>query len=449
MPSHEEDDSKVPLVQGINIFLSIVTTLAVGGRVWLNLITLRTFRLDDELAKPICCAACFVELNQIHRSFWLWRGSPATHNQFAYPTLDTYIWSFVFSKMAFAVYFMRIFPQRIHKRVNMGLLVFLLMQGITETVVCQVMCVPRAKMFLPDSPGNCLDTIKFYYASFTLKFGSDIVLFVQPIPTLYRIRMAWPKKMGILLLLSLGLGLSLCALHHSRAIYFEYPIIRPNIFELILATDDLVDAMLWSEVEISVLIICVCVPEIHIIVQRAWPIAFMRSTTPRPAAGGDERDEGRSGDLGGLRRRDSKRTKIKTGQGSWYGSRSGASLGTWRRSRFGVISYVSAGGQSRHRLNRDEAEQASVQSLADEEPTPQSESPNHCGILVTREIEVGIETDEDHVSGTDVSDAERVAPEDEGNLTDSGNVDQDTRSTDTTNNASASDGDQPALETNE
>ncbi|TLD34118.1 hypothetical protein PspLS_00893 [Pyricularia sp. CBS 133598] len=429
MPSHREDDSKVPLIQGINSSLAILTTLAVGGRVWLNLATLRTFRLDDE--------------------------AHLANYQFAYPTLDTYIWSFVFSKMAFAIYFMRIFPQRIHKQVNMGMLVFLLIQGVAETVVSQVMCVPRAKMFLPDSPGKCLDTIKFYYASFTLKLISDVVLFVQPIPTLYRIRMAWPKKIIIFLLLSLGLGLVSFLRNLS---YSENQIIRPNIkreekrFELMLATDDLVDAMLWSEVEVSALIICVCVPEIHILVQRTWPTALVRSAMPRPAAGGVERDEGCSGRLAGQLRRAFNRAKIKTGQGSWYGSRSGASSRTRRRSRFGVTSSVSAGGQSRHRLSTDEAGQAGVQSLVDEEPGPQPESPDHGGILVTHEISVGIETDEDSLSGSDFSDAERAAPEDERDLTGCGIVDQDSRLTDTTNDSNdsnAGDGEQLARERSE
>ncbi|KAI7931475.1 hypothetical protein M0657_001127 [Pyricularia oryzae] len=249
--------------------------------------------------------------------------------------------------MAFAIYFMRIFPQRIHKQVNTGLLVFLLMQGIAETVVSQVMCVPRAKMFLPNSPGECLDTIKFYYAS------------------------------------------------------------------------------------------------------RTWPVTLVRRATPRPAAGDAERNERRRESLGGQLRRAFKRANIKTGQGSWYGSRSGASSGTWRRSRFGVTSSVSAGRQSRHRLSTDDTGQSSVQSPVDEEPSPQSDSPDHGGILVTHEIEVGIETDEDSISEADVSDAAMTAPEYERDLTESSIVDQDGRLTDTTNDSNAGDGEQPPLEGSE
>ncbi|KAI6421741.1 hypothetical protein MCOR21_009125 [Pyricularia oryzae] len=365
-------------------------------------------------------------------------------NQFAFPTLDTYIWSFVFSKMAFAIYFMRIFPQRIHKQVNRGLLVFLLMQGIAETVVSQVMCVPRAKMFLPNSPGECLDTIKFYYASVSnprkYRQTPGKILANKPIATLYGIRMARPKKLAVFLLSSLGLGVCVAS------------IIRVQLIPRTRSSDptyDLVDAMLWSEVEVSALIICVCVPEIYILVQRTWPVTLVRRATSRPAAGDAERNERRRESLGAQLRRAFKRANIKTGQGSWYGSRSGASSGTWRRSRFGVTSSVSAGRQSRHRLSTDDTGQSSVQSPVDEEPSPQSDSPDHGGILVTHEIEVGIETDEDSISEADVSDAAMTAPEYERDLTESSIVDQDGRLTDTTNDSNAGDGEQPPLEGSE
>ncbi|TLS20600.1 uncharacterized protein PpBr36_11089 [Pyricularia pennisetigena] len=47
MASDAADDSKVSFVKGVNISLAIVTTMAVAGRVWTNMVTLRTLRLDD------------------------------------------------------------------------------------------------------------------------------------------------------------------------------------------------------------------------------------------------------------------------------------------------------------------------------------------------------------------------------------------------------------------
>lgn len=47
MASGTADDSKVLFVKGLNISLAIVTTMAMAGRVWTNLVTLKTFRLDN------------------------------------------------------------------------------------------------------------------------------------------------------------------------------------------------------------------------------------------------------------------------------------------------------------------------------------------------------------------------------------------------------------------
>lgn len=47
MASGAVNDSKVPFVKGVNISLAIVITMAITGRVWTNLVSLKTFRLDN------------------------------------------------------------------------------------------------------------------------------------------------------------------------------------------------------------------------------------------------------------------------------------------------------------------------------------------------------------------------------------------------------------------
>ncbi|TLS20628.1 uncharacterized protein PpBr36_11090 [Pyricularia pennisetigena] len=281
--------------------------------------------------------------------------------------------------MAFAIYLIRIFPQKAYKGLNIGILVFLLVQGIVETVVAQLMCIPRVKIFLPESPGHCLDTSKFYYAS---------------------------------------------------------------------ALDDLVGAMLWSEVEVSALIICVCVPEIHLLVQRNWPLKLLRIAPPRSLRGCDVgEDEVCSGNPAGQLRGILGRVNIKGLRGSSYESRSGAPSGVSRRARYGVVSFVSAGWRSKHQRNINDMTRRSGQSLVDDDQEPEPASPEHGGVLVTHDIEISIETDDDPMSEMDLAEAERALREDQSETVDSSDLHRDSLCTEKTDNAGASGGEQVALVT--
>ncbi|KAI6348356.1 hypothetical protein MCOR25_010815 [Pyricularia grisea] len=193
-----------------------------------------------------------------------------------------------------------------------------------------------------------------------------------------------------------------------------------------LPTDDLVGAMLWSEVEVSALIICVCVPEIHLLVQRNWPLKLLRITPPRSLKGCDiGEDEVCSGNLGGQLRGILGRVNIKGLRGSSYESRSGASSGVSRRAKYGVVSFVSAGRRSKHQRNMNDMTRRSGQSLVDDDQEPEPASPEHGGVLVTHDIEISIETDDDPMSEMDLAEAERALREDQSETVDSSDLHRD------------------------
>ncbi|PNH41796.1 hypothetical protein VD0004_g5368 [Verticillium dahliae] len=164
-----------------------------------------------------------------------------------------YIWGFVTVKMSFAVLYLGLLPDLLNRRINQGLLVILMAEGIEESLVIMFHCVPVAKVWDHSLEGKCLDLKPFYYASFVVKFLTDIVLFVQPIPVIWRMQLSKMKRIGAILMLSIGLFV--CVISIVRVSYigaigrdFTYGIVNP---------------MLWSMVEVSSLIACSCVPSLR------------------------------------------------------------------------------------------------------------------------------------------------------------------------------------------
>lgn len=122
--------------------------------------------------------------------------------------------------------------------------------------------------------------------------------------------------------------------------------------------------MLWSEIEVSALIICVCVPEIHLFVQRNWPLKLLRIAPPRSLKNCNiGKDKVCNGNLGGQLRGILGRINIKGFRGSSYKFRLGASSGVLKRVKYGVVNFVSAGRRLKYQKNTNDIIRRSGQSL--------------------------------------------------------------------------------------
>ncbi|KAM0282952.1 hypothetical protein ACHAQH_002763 [Verticillium albo-atrum] len=134
-------DTLVPKVLGVTSVLVAIITLSVSIRFFVRCCLLRRLDWDDgsklQMVTPIA-----------------------------------YIWGFVTVKMSFAVLYLRLLPDLLNRRINKGLLVLLLAEGIEESLVIIFHCVPMAKVWNHSLEGECLDLKPFYYASVNIICGT-------------------------------------------------------------------------------------------------------------------------------------------------------------------------------------------------------------------------------------------------------------------------------------
>ncbi|KAH7254570.1 hypothetical protein B0J15DRAFT_558819 [Fusarium solani] len=246
--------SEVPTLIGVSSMLLALVTIFVTIRFFVRSFLLRSLDWDDALVLLSWCLM-MVFLSTVIAMTKVGLGSyvdTVSEDHLLVISL-AYVWGFVTVKMSFAVLYLRLLPGTIYRRLNQVLLVLLLAQGLEESLVVIFRCNPVDKAWTPSKKGHCLDLRSFYYTSFGIKLVTDIVLFAQPIPMVWRMQLSRTKKIGVVLMLSLGLFV--CVISIVRVTYIS--VLNTDV------TRAIVSSLLWSEVEVSALVLCACIPSLR------------------------------------------------------------------------------------------------------------------------------------------------------------------------------------------
>ncbi|KAJ0341605.1 hypothetical protein COL922a_002044 [Colletotrichum nupharicola] len=242
-------DDKVGQTARVTIMLMTFITLTVVMRTCVRSVLLRSVGWDDTLviiswvlAMALCGAILAMTNVGLGSHFQdVSKSDFAEFLRLQVVTQLTYIWAFVTVKMSFTVLYLRLLPDQMYQRMNKFLLILLLAEGIEETAVVIFRYL----------------TI-FYYSAFAIKLLTDLVLFVQPIPTIWKLQLPMAKRCGVIFMLSLGL--LVCIISVIRVSYI-------NAFDKDV-TFLVADPLLWSEVEVCALIICSGVPSLRPLISK-------------------------------------------------------------------------------------------------------------------------------------------------------------------------------------
>ncbi|CAK7209892.1 hypothetical protein SBRCBS47491_000594 [Sporothrix bragantina] len=161
-------------------------------------------------------------------------------------------------KAAFCILYLRILRGRTLATLNKVLIAFFAAQAIEECLVTVFQCSPVQKAWLPTEDGRCYSLVPLFYCTFVFNLITELILFLQPIPTMWHLQVPVAKRIGVIVMLSLGL--LVCIISIIRMVYFSK-----------IGTDKTYDyslPMIWSQVEVSALIFCSCIPYSRQVVQR-------------------------------------------------------------------------------------------------------------------------------------------------------------------------------------
>ncbi|KAI4608551.1 hypothetical protein J4E83_008987 [Alternaria metachromatica] len=78
--------------------------------------------------------------------------------------------------------------------------------SVADVIAAFALCRPLAKNWNFALPGTCGGQPTFYFAMGVINLITDAVMILLPMPYLYKLRMAWRKKLAAMALLSIGVG---------------------------------------------------------------------------------------------------------------------------------------------------------------------------------------------------------------------------------------------------
>ena len=113
----------------------------------------------------------------------------------------------IFSKVAILSLYSRLFPGFIHwfqwsVRI---MITFMFVHGLVFFLLVTFQCLPIASIWDKTIDGKCLPiNIVIGFSGAGLSIAEDIIILLLPIPELWKLQMSTRKKVGLILLLSVG-----------------------------------------------------------------------------------------------------------------------------------------------------------------------------------------------------------------------------------------------------
>ncbi|KAH4057734.1 hypothetical protein HBI68_108950 [Parastagonospora nodorum] len=172
-------------------------------------------------------------------------------------------------KLSFLFFYQRIFPgRRVQLLIRITIIVDVLW-GTASLVSAIFQCWPISYFWLfwdDERSGHCTNRVWIASANSIISIVLDVWMITIPLSQLYGLKMAWVKKTGVALMFCLGTLATVVSIIRLRFLLI--------IDEKNNPTWDFWDPIKWSNLEITVGIVCSCIPSMRFFLVRLLPSVF-------------------------------------------------------------------------------------------------------------------------------------------------------------------------------
>jgi len=282
------------VTSAVTIVMIVIATLFVAGRFFTRIYLVRSIKQDDWwiLAAWIVAVGFSVSIcTAVH--FGLGRHkvdipdssfSSLRKSEYAFSIL--YNPSLMLTKTSIIVFYLSVMSKDVDpvfKWCNWLTLAVVNVFGIALTFLSIFQCRPVAAGYLYPSPptAKCTDIVTLYLSSAPVNIITDVALLFLPMPILTGMRL--PRKQKIILVVTFSFGAFVAVVDVIRIAYLQ----NATLSRLTAANDDghsngrTVEnndfswyaslSFMWSAVEVSIGIICACVPSLKPLFLRFMP----------------------------------------------------------------------------------------------------------------------------------------------------------------------------------
>ncbi|KAG8625880.1 hypothetical protein KVT40_006281 [Elsinoe batatas] len=243
--------SNYRLVVSVCLACSCCMSIVVALRAWVRIRWVKAIGMDDWLlwiaaACAITNSALTLTQSRLGLSLPLaLRPKPnlAIYTIHNFVNRFVYIFATTFFKLSLCSAYMRMIHTTTYKDYRIAVWVatgITVGFGISYFFAILFACAPVAKSWNPSLAGKCFPVAPFYYGTSIINCCIDLMLFLLPIPLLWRLQMNKRKQIGLSLAFGLGTFTTVCSIMRSYSV------------GKILKSGNTIDFVLWSTVEINV-----------------------------------------------------------------------------------------------------------------------------------------------------------------------------------------------------
>ncbi|KAL1966722.1 hypothetical protein VTN77DRAFT_3919 [Rasamsonia byssochlamydoides] len=170
------------------------------------------------------------------------------------------------TKLSFIVFYLRIFPSKGFHHICF-LTMAVIVTGVIGFVFATIFqCVPIAGSWDKNIHSHCIDNSWFRWWWAGYNTGTDLWVFLMPMPLLAQLQLDLVRKIGVMLMFALGLFVCITSVIRMRALVESTTTTDPTWGSF--------DALLWSAIEASCGIICACLPFLKHPIKYIFPKLF-------------------------------------------------------------------------------------------------------------------------------------------------------------------------------
>ncbi|KAF2721511.1 hypothetical protein K431DRAFT_268668 [Polychaeton citri CBS 116435] len=185
------------------------------------------------------------------------------------------------TKLTFCFLYLRLFAQPTFRRLVWAVAGVVSSGAIAFAITNIFQCLPVHRVWDPSIHGSCYDIRAFWFSHAAFNATFDIVVYVLPIPFISRLKISRSKKAGVIAIFAFG------------AFVIAAAIVRMIMLKGASKAHDptwgTVNALIWTEIEANVAVICCCLPALHAPVLKTLRITKRKSKSslvaPAPMVG--------------------------------------------------------------------------------------------------------------------------------------------------------------------
>ncbi|KAF2492177.1 hypothetical protein BU16DRAFT_105746 [Lophium mytilinum] len=156
-----------------------------------------------------------------------------------------------FNKLAFLLLYLRVFSTPLFRKICRATLAVIVLGSFAFVIATIFQCTPIRKSWnKANVPGHCINNSWFRWTWAAFNLLSDIFVFTLPLPVIGRLQMTLAKKLGLMILFTLGLFVCITtAIRMKALVQSTHAVDQPW---------DSCTTNLWSFIEAAMGLICAC-----------------------------------------------------------------------------------------------------------------------------------------------------------------------------------------------